>query len=172
MRWMKRTIVVLCSTALGLFPARLLARTPNTDSTDVRIPTTHSEVENSIAVSPLNSKVLLLSNIAEASGFGGVTSWISLDAGKTWLTTDSLVLSPSRSDPAVAIGRSGGTNGRYFVNHLDSSIYDLGIHYKDTTGGTAWSYTKIDSGQITSEFGVDKNHLAITTTLPARSRTA
>lgn len=52
------TLLLTATTALG--------RTALSDSTDVKIPTTRSEVENSIAVSPLNSKVLLVSNNAYA----------------------------------------------------------------------------------------------------------
>lgn len=147
---------------LMLAPSMALGRDPLTDSTDVKIPTTRNEAENSIAISPLNSKVLVVSNNARVSGSnGGNSSWISLDAGKTWLTTDSLVLNPSRADPACAIGRSGGTNGRYFVNHLDSDDFDLGIHYKDTTGGTSWTHKEIDAGKSSGNAGTDKNHLAI-----------
>ena len=138
-----------------------LGRTALSDSTDVKIPTTRSEVENSIAVSPLNSKVLLVSNnVYQVSGNSGTTSWISLDAGKTWLTSDSLVLSPSRADPACVIGRSGGTYGRFFVNHLNSIQYELGVHYKDTTGGTSWTHVEIDPGK-SENVGTDKNHLVI-----------
>lgn len=147
---------------LLLTTTRALGRTALSDSTDVKIPTTRNEVENSIAVSPLNSKVLLVSNnvYSQATGNGGTTSWISLDAGKTWLTSDSLVLSPSRADPACVIGRSGGTNGRFFVNHLNSLDYELGVHYKNTTGGTSWTHVEIDPGK-SENAGTDKNHLVI-----------
>jgi hypothetical protein len=120
-------------------PVLAFARSPLTDSTDVAIPSQVIEAENWLFVSPLDSRVLLLSNIALDSGctdlygYCGVTSWISTDAGRTW--TDYSVLSPSRSDPACVIGRSGGPNGRYFVNHLNpADVYDQGIHFKNDLG--------------------------------------
>jgi len=145
--------------AVALLAAQSWAGNPLTDSTDVKIPTVRSEVENSIAVSPLNSKVLFVSNIAIDSQSRGITTWISQDAGKTW--SDSILLTPSRADPAVVIGRTGGTHGRFFDNHLDSGKYALGIHYKDTVGSTSWSHVQILPGADEGNSGADKNHLAI-----------
>jgi len=140
-------------------PVHVAARDALTDSADVGIPTVRNEAENSIAVSPLDSRVLFVSNIANVTA--GVTSWFSLDAGKSWLTSDSLVLAPSFADPAVAIGRTGGTYGRFFVNHLDSNVdYELGIHYKSATGGTSWTHVEISDGKASGP-GTDKNHLAV-----------
>src|SRR5262245_65656274 len=106
-------------------PTQGLARDALTDSVDVKIPTSRSEAENSIAVSPLNSKVLLVSSIAlhpSSSDKLGTTSWISTDAGKTWLTSDSLLFDPSYGDPAVAFGRAGGgTYGRFSAVHPDET---------------------------------------------------
>lgn len=127
------------------------------DSTDVAIPTARSEVENSIAVSPLDPKTLLVANIVLSNGGVGlgIMTHLSQDGGYTW--SDSAMISPSRSDPYCVIGRVGGPQGRFFVNHIESAEYEQGVHYKDAVGA-GWNYVQI---QPKATVGTDKNHLWI-----------
>ena len=101
----------------ALIPASGYARSPLTDSTDVAIPASAVEVENFVVASPLNSKVLLLSNRLLPYGS---TTWISRNAGMAGSWSNNQTLEANSSNPAPLIGKRGGGpsgDGRFYVNY-------------------------------------------------------
>jgi len=108
---------------LLLFPMSVAARSPLSDSLDVRI-SEAQEVESSVFVSPLHPDVVFVGN-------NGLRTSVSLDGGQTWVNT---FIIDNGFDPAVVISANPafGDSGRFVVNYLrtppDKTLF---ITFKD-----------------------------------------
>lgn len=126
-REMKTNILsaVAILTTVILTPSFSIARTPLTDSLDVRISNTQ-EWESSVFVSPLNPNIILVAN-------NGIEAWISEDGGSTWQNDFPYI--SGGYDPSVAIcaNSSLGEDGRFFVKYLTSGTGEKPqiVRYKD-----------------------------------------
>lgn len=141
-------LLLMCAT-VALVTGSAWAASPLTDSTDVMI-VNREEKESSIFVSPLDPKVVLVSN----NGGGSVTGWISMDRGASWDSSSSDV-GPGDSDPACVISKAAGTYGRFLVNHIGENGGQA-ISYKNSPGASWTPDTVYVVGQGNP---TDKNHL-------------
>lgn len=125
----RRLLFAFWIAVIYLMPAMSYARSPLTDSTDVKVSVGGSEVEDHIVVSPLDPKLLLVSSILVETG---VKTWISQDAGKTWRKFGNLI--SGGVDPIGAISPHVGSVGRFLTNTVQ---VEIDVDYKDTLDSTA-----------------------------------
>jgi hypothetical protein len=126
------------------------------DNPDVKITTAANRTlsENSIAVSPLDNKILFCANNSTdqpvTQVFGTQVGW-STDGGLTWVSQNE---GPggvgNRGDPAAVIDR----NGKFYVGFIHSSG-GMGVSYSTDMGAT-WSHVA-----VTTAASQDKNHLMV-----------
>lgn len=125
------------------------AQPPLTDTIDVKVSAGGSDVEDHITASPLNPKLLMVSNIRDASG---VVTWVSQDAGQTWRKFGTPIT--GSVDPIAAISPHVGDIGRFLVSHLQGHV---DVNYKNTLDSlTAWSNAVVEP---VGTSGWDKNYL-------------
>lgn len=130
-------------------------------STDIRIhPTTNStQSEMSAAVSPLNSKIVLVS--ANATDYPvttiyGTGAYWSTNGGETWAGFDQPPTGNNRGDPAAAVDR----NGYLYIGSIAPNS-GQGI-MKSTNNGSNWTYIQVANPTTGL---LDKNHLTVDNSL-------
>jgi hypothetical protein len=150
----------IMSTVRPVFPVtNLLPDTP-----DVRITgaTDRTLTENSMAVHPLDSSILLTANNAtDWDGtqvntiFGTQVGW-SIDGGLNWTSQNE---GPggvgNNGDPAAAIDRSG----KFYVGYITDGG-GQGVSYSTDTGAT-WTHVTIAADPPGFFDLLDKNHFAV-----------
>ncbi len=125
--------------------------------TDVRVhPSTDStESEVSIAVSPVDTKILLASaNTTDypPSTVYGTGAYFSIDGGLTWGGMDRPPTGDNSGDPCVAIDR----NGYFYIGGIAAND-GQGV-MKSTNNGATWTYIQIANPTTGL---LDKPHLTV-----------
>lgn len=132
---------------------------PLESNDDIRIhPTTNTtQSEMSVAVSPLDNHIILVSanatNFPVTTIYGTGVYW-STDGGITWQGFDQPPTGNNKGDPAAAID----LNGYFYVGGIAPNS-GQGI-MRSTNGGNNWVYFQVSNPA--SPFGLlDKNHLTV-----------
>lgn len=134
-------------------PVVPLVNTPM-DNPDVRVTneSNRTQSENSIAVSPLNNKILLNSNNSTdwpVTQVLGASWFVSTDGGLTWAGSSNGPTS-NRGDPAAVID----VTGKLYIGYIHNSG-GMGVSFS-TNMGANWTHVA-----VTTASGQDKNHLMV-----------